>query len=58
MGVKYLVAGLLIIGNAYYNWMSWWVLIGLLLAVKGLVKMIWPNCLCGGNKELVKMRKK
>ncbi len=41
-GLWFLIAGLLIMGNAYWNWMNSFMLIGILVALDGLWKLIMP----------------
>ena len=44
MGGNYIVLGLLIYLNQMYVWMDAWKFIGVLLIVKGLLKMVKPSC--------------
>ena len=41
---KYIVVGLILLANQY--WLKWdiWVVIGVLLVLKGVLKMVKPNC--------------
>ncbi len=45
-GMKMLVAGLLVLANAYWNFMNLGLLIGLLLVVGGILKLAVPHCNC------------
>lgn len=43
-GMIALVLGVLVLLNANYGMVSWAMFVGIILVVKGLVKMIWPHC--------------
>jgi len=44
-GAKGLVVGLLVLANAYWNFVAdWWVFFGGLLVVGGLLKLAMPSC--------------
>ena len=45
-GIKMFILGVLILLNAYFNVVSWAVFIGAVLALKGLISMIWSKCSC------------
>ena len=38
------VVGLIVLANAYWSWLNWGILIGLLLVVKGVLGFTMPNC--------------
>ncbi len=53
MGIKFLVLGLIFVGNYWAlqnlnTGFNWWLLIGLLMVVGGIVKMVKPHCGCKG----------
>lgn len=39
-----LMVGIVILINAYWPFANWWVLVGWLLVIKGLMKMVVPCC--------------
>ena len=47
-----LVVGLIILANQYWNLISWWTLLGALIAIGGFMKIIMPMCPC--KKEEMK----
>jgi len=54
---KYIVVGLILLAN--YYWLKWdiWVLIGALLVLKGLLKLVKPNCPHCGSMSMKKSKK-
>jgi hypothetical protein len=56
-GAMLLVAGIVIIAAVYMNWNIWYV-IGILLIIKGGVKLMCPVCKCGECKVEMKKKKK
>ena len=44
LGLKIFILGILILLNAYMAWFSWAVFIGGVIALKGLIHMLMPNC--------------
>jgi len=44
LGMKKLILGVLILLNAYLAWVNWAVFVGGIIALAGLLKMLWPNC--------------
>jgi hypothetical protein len=49
MGAKVLILGVLILLNAIYGWLSWGVFVGGIIAIIGLVHLIFgccPACKC------------
>ena len=42
-GLKMLVAGILVLANSYWMFMSWGMLIGLLLIIGGILKLAIPH---------------
>lgn len=48
-GAKLLILGALIVLNAVYGWFSWGIFVGGIIAIKGLIKLIFgccPACKC------------
>ena len=45
-GVCMLIVGLVVIANAYSAFVSWWMLVGILIALGGLWKAIAPVTPC------------
>ena len=43
LGLKMLVAGILVLANSYWMFMSWGMLIGLLLIIGGILKLAIPH---------------
>jgi len=43
-GAMMLILGLIILINAYWPFISWWGLLGLVVALAGLKKLIMPGC--------------
>jgi len=44
-GTKMIVLGLIVLANAYWNFLSWATLIGILLILAGIIKFAMP-CRC------------
>ena len=57
-GTMLLIVGAVLVANQ--KWFKWdiWVVIGVLLVVKGLVKMAMPVCACQSSPEVLSMKKK
>ena len=46
-GIGLLVVGILVLANAVWSFVDWWLLVGALLVLKGLVMLVKPNgCGC------------
>jgi len=45
-GLMMLLVGIILMANAYLNFLSWWMLIGVLVALGGLLKLIIPMKPC------------
>jgi len=43
---KLLLVGVLVLGNEYYLGWSWAAFVGWLLVLMGLLKLVWPCCVC------------
>ena len=43
-GWKMLVLGILVLLNAWYMLVDWWMFVGILITLGGLIKIIWPHC--------------
>ena len=57
-GVKYLVVGIVLVANQW--WFKWdiWVVIGVLLILKGVIKLAMPACgHCQPSMAMKKSRK-
>ncbi len=46
MGSIMLLFGVIVLLNAYYNWLTWPIFIGALIALKGLKILVMPKCKC------------
>ncbi len=46
-GLKFVVVGLLFVVNYYWLKLDWWLLVGVLLVLKGVACMVMPHCPCG-----------
>ena len=54
MGWNYVIFGLLLVLNQMQGWTDTWKLIGILLILKGLLKMFKPSC---GHCDEMPMKK-
>ena len=43
-GSKWFIIGLIFLINAYWPFADWWMLIGWLLVISGVMKWIMPHC--------------
>ncbi len=43
-GGKMLVLGIILLVNAFWPFLDWWKLIGILLVLGGIMKMVMPRC--------------
>lgn len=48
MATKAIVIGLILLINQLYTGYDIWVVIGTLLIIKGVIKLLMPQCGCGG----------
>ena len=44
IGICVLSLGILILLNALYGWLTWGVFIGVVVALKGVILLLHPNC--------------
>ncbi len=42
-GMKFLVLGILIMLNAHFKFLEWWMFVGAIFALKGLLMMFHPK---------------
>ena len=42
-GWKMLVLGLLVLANDMYQFMTWWSFVGAIIALKGLLHLVFPD---------------
>ena len=38
------LAGLVLVANGYWNFADWWMLVGILVALGGLMRILMPHC--------------
>lgn len=43
-GIKSVVVGLVFVANWYWNFADWWLLVGVLFVLAGLLKLVKPTC--------------